>query len=190
MRRPTALALWAVATPSQERTVPAAQSRVGRGRLAVPAAGAGRRERAHGARGGMVLVARANAWQRLRLMTLWRGRRAGAVPGPCGNEVSYQIHLIRLGARLSATAAAALLRLEIALLFLRLRALPRSPRPAPALDPNLLDSVSPARRHVRRSETDRATETGFVTTASRVFNGFCVGTDLATDGSAAQTDAR
>ena len=50
--------------------------------------------------------------------------------------------------------------------------------------------VSPTRGHVRRSETDRATETGFGTAASRGFKEFCVGTVLAQLASATQTDAR
>ena len=86
--RPTALALWAVATPGQDRTVPAARSRVGRGRFAVPTAGANRRERAGGVQGAFGLVARAHASPCDGLRIPYRGRGPRAEPWPRAKDVS------------------------------------------------------------------------------------------------------
>ena len=88
MQRPTALAVWAVATPTTERMVPAAHSRVGRGRLAVPAAGANRRGCVRLVTGAFVLGARADAFQCLGLLTPCHGGGSWAGRRPCANAVS------------------------------------------------------------------------------------------------------
>ena len=97
MQRPTALALWAVTTPAKERTALAAQSRVGRGRLAVPAAGANRRERARVVTGALVLGARANASQCTGLPIPCHRRGQSAEAAPRANEVSPAWEQVRRG---------------------------------------------------------------------------------------------